>query len=284
MTPSWCGGCALISTTVKSVSLTDCIDSACCRTDLNEGAPEDACLYLVEQIVIKLDADCHGTLHVAEVKELLSKLSGRPLGVIPDTHPEVVAFVGLSIEAVIEKLWKSVKPMVIEKYYRALFKLALDAELPERVGPSGPANAGQADLYLIEQIVFKLDGDCNGTLCIKEVKYLLNQLSGRPLSVIPDTHPELVAFTGVSIETAIEKLWKSVKPKVIEQYYRNTHFTCFIWSLQPKLFVSLFFGPAAYTSPSSRREMATEFSQIVVAIVGDWFARYCSFVCFFFDQ
>ena len=83
--------------------------------------------------MLKLDTDNNGTLSADEIKQLFSKLSGRPASLIPDDHPEVLAFAGLPNEAIIERLWKSARPEVIEKYYRAMFRLGPDDPLPKRV-------------------------------------------------------------------------------------------------------------------------------------------------------
>ena len=241
----------------------DCCDEAPPSALSAQAAAEDSMLYLIEQIVIKLDDDCNGTLSADEVKELFSKLSGRPVSVIPDDHPEVLAFAGLSIEAVIEKLWKSAKPAVIEKYYRVMFNLAPEDELPKRVAPIVSNNPNQADLYLIEQIVMKLDSDCNGTLSADEVKELFSKLSGRPVSVIPDDHPEVLAFAGLPIEAVIDKLWKSAKPAVIEKYYRA------IFNLAPEDELPKRFVPPSVTIQQDSAAAASAASEAAASEAED---------------
>ena len=75
----------------------------------------------VGDIVRALDKDDSGDISAAEVKVLFSRLLEIPVEEIPDDHEGVLAFAGLSVDDMIEKLSLTVGDEDVERYYASLF-------------------------------------------------------------------------------------------------------------------------------------------------------------------
>jgi len=82
----------------------------------------------VRRIVTDLDTDGSGQISASEVKTLFGSILKLPVEEIPDDHKEIVAFVGLSIDAMVENLSLSVTKDQIDKYFEERFPAATDSE------------------------------------------------------------------------------------------------------------------------------------------------------------
>ena len=129
----------------------------------------------VEEIVHFLDTSGDGELSTAEVKSLFSKLQKVPLEDITDDHPQVVAFAGLSTEAMIDQLCVGVSEEKITEFHDALFRG--DSVAEASVTPPHEHNTeNEEDSLLnprpsrikVERIVQVLDVSSDGVVSAEE--------------------------------------------------------------------------------------------------------------------
>ena len=71
----------------------------------------------------------------------------------------------------------------------------------------------------VQWVVEFLDADHDGTIQASEAKVLISALCNIPTEEIPDEHPEVQAFSNVSVDSLIAKIWRYCDDDVIERFF-----------------------------------------------------------------
>merc|ERR1712100_837801 len=104
-----------------------------------------------------------GTLQVSEIKYLFSKLLGVPADQIADDQAEVMKFVGMKTDEMIETLMTKVDREDVDQYYKAMF-------------PEQYIQEGLNEDEKIDQLCFFFErGD---TLYVDSLQYQNNPIMG----------------------------------------------------------------------------------------------------------
>ena len=157
----------------------------------------------LRKVVGALDVDRDGTMSVEEVKALFSRLFEIPAGDIPDDHPEIEEFAGLTQEQMVEKLHNNLTKEELWQYYAAMFPAQAEAE--KRAAMSmhevqAEIDAARTTERRVTKIVQALDTSDDGVLEAAEVKVLFSRLLGIPVSEIPDDHPEVTLTVTIPLK------------------------------------------------------------------------------------
>jgi len=175
-------------------------------------------------------------LPLSEAKSLFHKVMLIPFEKIPDTHREVMMFVGLNETQLIDKMCLFFNPSDVDQFFVEQYRNRKPEEKEDNARRiQGVVRGWSARHYVkdmkgksilkptpdrvkIEAIVKALDVNDDGKVSVEEAKLLFSELLNIPMHEIPDDHQEVIAFAAANT-SIVDRMVESFSQPVIDQYY-----------------------------------------------------------------